>query len=205
MFTSLKNTKKGFTLIELLVVIAIIGILSSVVLASLSTARQKSRDAKRISDIGQIQLALELFFDANQSYPSTTPGCPGGAVCTTNANLEAAVSLLTNKGFLPQSPTPPAGPATNVYFYRALYTNATPATDECIGVGTACTSYFLAAPLERSDNTVLGSDADVTLAAPIVAYAAAPRLVGIAGGILLGNSGTCIAAGSPDTCYDVKP
>ena len=75
MFQAIKNTKKGFTLIELLVVIAIIGILSSVVLASLSTARQKSRDAKRISDIGQIQLALELFFDANQSYPSTSPGC----------------------------------------------------------------------------------------------------------------------------------
>src|SRR4030066_73924 len=55
---SIKN--KGFTLIELLVVIAIIGILSSVVLASLSTAREKSRDAKRISDIGQIQLGIDL-------------------------------------------------------------------------------------------------------------------------------------------------
>ncbi len=57
----MKNTK-GFTLIELLVVIAIIGILSSVVLASLSTARAKSRDARRISDIGQMQtLQLSLI------------------------------------------------------------------------------------------------------------------------------------------------
>ncbi len=67
-----KNNKKGFTLIELLVVIAIIGILSSVVLASLNSARQKSRDARRISDIKQIQLALELYFDSNAAYPTAT-------------------------------------------------------------------------------------------------------------------------------------
>jgi len=66
-----KNRKSGFTLIELLVVIAIIGILSSVVLASLNSARQKSRDANRISDIKQIQLALELYYDSNNNYPVT--------------------------------------------------------------------------------------------------------------------------------------
>lgn len=65
------SQKKGFTLIELLVVIAIIGILSSVVLASLNSARQKSRDARRVADIKQIQLALELYFDANSEYPDT--------------------------------------------------------------------------------------------------------------------------------------
>lgn len=67
---SQKNTA-GFTLIELLVVIAIIGVLASVVLASLNTARKKSRDARRIADIKQIQLALELYFDANRAYPAT--------------------------------------------------------------------------------------------------------------------------------------
>jgi len=61
---------KGFTLIELLVVIAIIGILSSVVLASLNSAREKSRDAKRISDVKQLQLALELSYDTNNAYPA---------------------------------------------------------------------------------------------------------------------------------------
>jgi type II secretion system protein G len=66
-----KRNSRGFTLIELLVVIAIIGILSSVVLASLNDARQKSRDAKRVADIKQLQLALELYFDSNGSYPTT--------------------------------------------------------------------------------------------------------------------------------------
>lgn len=65
-----RNAKRGFTLIELLVVIAIIGILSSVVLASLNSARQKSRDARRLSDIKQVQLALELYYDANTGYPT---------------------------------------------------------------------------------------------------------------------------------------
>ena len=79
----MNKTKKGFTLIELLVVIAIIGILASVVLASLNSARQKSRDTRRIADVKQIQVALEMFFDANQSYPvalSELPtGCNGAA------------------------------------------------------------------------------------------------------------------------------
>jgi prepilin-type N-terminal cleavage/methylation domain-containing protein len=65
------KTKRGFTLIELLVVIAIIGILSSVVLASLNTARLKSRDTRRIADLKQLQLALALFYDANTAYPAT--------------------------------------------------------------------------------------------------------------------------------------
>jgi len=74
MMKSLKRDhgNSGFTLIELLVVIAIIGILSSVVLASLNSARQKGRDARRVSDIKQLQLALELYYDANGRYPTTT-------------------------------------------------------------------------------------------------------------------------------------
>ncbi|MDP2593520.1 MAG: type II secretion system protein [bacterium] len=66
------NNKKGFTLIELLVVISIIGLLSSVVLASLNSAREKARDAKRISEIREIQKALELYYDDRGYYPFTS-------------------------------------------------------------------------------------------------------------------------------------
>ncbi|MEX2411132.1 MAG: type II secretion system protein [Candidatus Paceibacterota bacterium] len=61
--------EKGFTLIEMLVVVAIIGILSSVILVGLNDARSRARDAKRISDIRQIQNGLELFYSDDQSYP----------------------------------------------------------------------------------------------------------------------------------------
>jgi len=57
--------KRGFTLIELLVVIAIIGILSSVVLASLNTARDKGNDAAIKSNLANLRAQAELFYDGN--------------------------------------------------------------------------------------------------------------------------------------------
>jgi len=63
------NVRSGFTLIELLVVIAIIGILSSVVMASLNSAREKSRDVRRAADLSSLALALELYFDDAGKYP----------------------------------------------------------------------------------------------------------------------------------------
>ncbi len=57
--------KNGFTLIELLVVIAIIGVLSTVVLASLNTARARARDSARISNIKQVQSALAMYHSEN--------------------------------------------------------------------------------------------------------------------------------------------
>ena len=68
------KTNKGFTLIELLVVIAIIGLLATVVMTSLNSARKKGRDARRIEDINQIKTALELYYDSNGRYPSTASG-----------------------------------------------------------------------------------------------------------------------------------
>ncbi len=76
-----KDSKEGFTLIELLVVIAIIGILSSVVLASLNSARTKSRTARRIADLRQLQLALELYYDSNNSYPNSGGNWDGLYTC----------------------------------------------------------------------------------------------------------------------------
>lgn len=65
----IKSQKSGFTLIELLVVIAIIGMLASIVLVSLGPARARARDAKRVVDIRQISLAMEM--------------CYGDAACNT--------------------------------------------------------------------------------------------------------------------------
>jgi len=101
----LLKAKRGFTLIELLVVIAIIGVLASIVLASLSTAREKSRDARRLADIKQIQLALELYADANSaSYP-------------------AALSDL-DPTYIPVVPNDPVGTAVAYPYFRCTITTS---------------------------------------------------------------------------------
>lgn len=69
------NKVKGFTLIELMVVIAIIGVLATIVSVSLSSARSKPRDAKRLADLNSFQLALDSYFSANDHYPYST--CSG--------------------------------------------------------------------------------------------------------------------------------
>ena len=66
----IKTLSRGFTLIELLVVIAIIGILSTLLILQLNTARSKARDTKRVSDISQLRTAIELYYDNNGSYPA---------------------------------------------------------------------------------------------------------------------------------------
>ena len=107
----MKNNK-GFTLIEMLVVVAIIGLLSSVVVVGLGSARQNARDARRISDIRQIQNALEVYYSSAQSYPdalsalSSTPKDPstgdeygytgGGQTYTLGATLEGDLPTGVN-------------------------------------------------------------------------------------------------------------
>ena len=91
-----KNTG-GFTLLELLVVIAIIGILSSVVFASLSTARSRAYDAKVKSQLSNIRGAAELYFNAKLNYGTTTTwvsngtttnGCSGGMFQDSSTGLQ---------------------------------------------------------------------------------------------------------------------
>jgi|SRR6185295_15538033 len=100
-----KQTRFGFTIIELLVVVAIIGILASIVLASLNNARLKARDARRVADIKQLQLALALYFDSNSAYP---------AVITGNTLAPTYISTV---------PTDPLSHAN--YVYVSLGTGAT--------------------------------------------------------------------------------
>ena len=66
--------RKGFTLIELLVVIAIIGLLASVVLVSLNSAKRKARDTSRITSLKQLQTAVEMYYDDNRQYSPALSG-----------------------------------------------------------------------------------------------------------------------------------
>ena len=73
--TKIMKKEKGFTLIELLVVIAIIGVLAAFAMVSLGGARSKARDARRLSDMRQVQTALEMYYADLNSYPAAlTPG-----------------------------------------------------------------------------------------------------------------------------------
>jgi type IV pilus assembly protein PilE len=87
-----KNT--GFTLIELLVVIAIIGILSSVVLASLNTARNKGADAATKENLANLRAQAEIYYDANGKYGSNATEATGNtaAICNTASTVFSSAS-----------------------------------------------------------------------------------------------------------------
>ncbi len=133
-----KGRGSGFSLIELLVVIAIIGILSAIVLSSLSGSRKRGRDSRRVADVAQLKLALELYYDANQQYPTV-------------------LSSLTAPGYIPAIPK---DPKSNLdYAYVALKGASTnPAV---------CASYHLGAKLEIDTTANSGSpfldDKDATV------------------------------------------
>jgi prepilin-type N-terminal cleavage/methylation domain-containing protein len=106
----MKNNRKGFTLIEMLVVVAIVGLLSSVVVVGVGGARQKARDAKRVSDVRQIQTWFESSYTTE--YPTAWATAPipqedpsGGVygICVTNNGQGYAIgTTLEDVGMRPQ-------------------------------------------------------------------------------------------------------
>lgn len=103
-----RRRTKGFTLIELLVVIAIIGLLSSIVLASLNSARAKARDAKRASDLDSLRTALELYYSTNNSYPGPISYRSQCAGWNSLVSVPSDVIPGLIPTYLPQMPADPA-------------------------------------------------------------------------------------------------
>ncbi len=145
---SMQKTNKGFTLIELLVVIAIIGLLSTIAVVSLGTARTKARDAKRSADVKQISTALEQYY-ADQGYDPATAatgaaasglvlGTTGSTTLSSGATFSDTPSGSTYMGRIPPYPgtaagtctataagTPPATYIANYCYYTTVTSQAT--------------------------------------------------------------------------------
>lgn len=140
--------KKGFTLIELLVVISIIGLLSSITLGSLSIARTSSRDIKRISDLRQIKIALELYYLDNGYYPAAGAcapdfNCYAYSYDSTSWNA-LAVTLAPYISSLPVDPLNTACAPWNNGCYSYTYGN--------VGRVTYPNAYDLTAQLENPNS-----------------------------------------------------
>jgi prepilin-type N-terminal cleavage/methylation domain-containing protein len=177
---SLRKTSRGFTLIELLIVIAIIGILSSVVMASLSMSRQKARDAKRLAQIKEFRNALAVYHDEFGTYPSTTPGSFTGD--------DAGIEELVRVGIISTLPIPPLGGGGTTYVYRGMMSDDT----ECEVAGEQCDKFALGITLERDDNVSLLGDSDTDGSAFTNA--------------VYGGSEDCLVSplGGAEKCFDVQ-
>ncbi len=130
--------QKGFTLLEMLVVIAIIGILASVTLIGLGSARARARDARRIADLREVQNGLEVYYAKIGGYPVPA----GGTWADLETTINAASVGISNL------PRDPINSGNNVYFY---------------GVSTDKQNYALKATLEVTDNSALATDVDGTV------------------------------------------
>lgn len=177
---------RGFTLIELLVVIAIIGVLASIVLASLSSARSKSRDARRIADIKQIQLALELYYDAGpQSYPIALTACDPST--SKFYGLEALIGTYI--------PVIPRDPQTATVCYKYATNSVT---------AGAVSAYHLGATLEGA-NQATNSDKDCNSSSAGAGGCGTAAYLPSGNGFNGADAAGCSGEPAPKTCYDVVP
>ncbi len=87
--------KHGFTLIELLVVIAIIGVLSSIVLASVNSARNKGSDAKTKAQLAGLRGAAEYYYNSNNFSFSNASDCASGMFADANSKMTAYTNLAS--------------------------------------------------------------------------------------------------------------
>lgn len=126
--------KRGFTLIELIMVVAIISLIASIVLSSLSKAREKGNDTARIQSLHEVQSALQLFFTDNGFYP-------GG-------------DQTTLENFLSQGTKVYIGSINPNIVYRGTDIKNNTCTSNCA-------SYHLGIPLVSKDNAALSSDKDL--------------------------------------------
>ena len=140
----IKTTREGFTLIEILIVVAIIAILASVVLVGLGPTQQAGRDARRISDLSEVQNGLELYYNKCGYYPGGTAAdtsCDSAAAATGYANMSAEL-IGTGLG-ISSVPVDPSNTGTHVYSYA---TN-----------GIAASTYVLGAVLENPSGSVFST------------------------------------------------
>lgn len=188
MFSYRKSKKGGFTLIELLVVVAIIGILASTILVSLGSARAKARDARRVSDIGQLKNALELYFSTYGRYPKATEFAKG---------VDTATDKFMSPNFMPNMPT---DPLSGSYSYAA-YKLPNDATGKCL-------SYHLGASLESAtaETPVMKTDTDKAADATNICTGGGTDFAADMPAQIGKN---CDGTAGPDAtveyCYDVTP
>ena len=142
----MSRTRKGFTLIEILVVVAIVAILSAVIVVGLGPARRQGRDARRITDIKQIQTALELYYNKNGQYPTGTnskmaPSDPSSATAGWGLVQSQLIGAGVGVSVLPDDPTP-----SQHYIYDTSST---------------LSRYVIGAKLEDASNPALTGSGDL--------------------------------------------